>query len=128
MIRLDSGRRPARRPMPSEPEPADDLRTHVTIVRNDPEDVGLRQVIARIDGLEKITLMFGESWTTELEPGAHRLRVHNTLVWKTEPFTVEPGEHLEFVVINRSSRFAFGVLAMFGAAPLFLTIKRRSLR
>ena len=49
MIRVDSGRRPARRPMPSEPERADDLRTHVTIVRNDPEDVGMRPPISAED-------------------------------------------------------------------------------
>jgi hypothetical protein len=128
MPRLDTGRRPARMPLRSEPQEADDLRTLVTIVRNDPEDVAMRQIVTRIDALPKVTLMFGDSWTAELEPGAHRLRVHNTLVWKTVPFTVEPGEHLEFVVINRSGRISFAFLAMLGASPLFLTIKRRSLR
>ena len=128
MPRLDTGRRPARTPQPSEPEEADDLRTLVTVVRNDPEDVATRQIVARIDTLPKVTLLFGESWTAELQPGAHRLRVHNTLVWKTLPFTVEHGEHLEFVVINRSGRISFAFLAMLGASPLFLKIKCRSLR
>ena len=128
MLRLDPGRRPARTPLPSEPEEADDLRTLVTIIRTDPEDVGTRQIVARIDALPKVTLLFGDSWTAELEPGAHKLRLHNTLVWKSVPFTVEPGEHLEFAVINRSGRVSFAFLAMLGASPLFIKVKRRSLR
>ena len=99
----------------------------VTIVRTDAEDVGHRQIIVRIDGDASRTLMFGETMTQEVAPGEHRLRAHNTLFWKTVPFTLAPGEHIEFTVINRSGRFSFGALALVGAAPLYLTIRSRKI-
>jgi hypothetical protein len=49
------------------------------------------------------------------------------LIWKTVKFAVEPGEHLEFLVINKSPAWAFALLALLGAGPLFLKIERRSL-
>jgi hypothetical protein len=63
----------------------------------------------------------------ELEPGPHLLKVNNTLFWKRLSFTVAPGEHVEFVVINRPGRMTLGFLAVLGVAPLFLSIERRSL-
>lgn len=108
-------------------DPPDDLRTFVTVSRNHERDVGQRQVIVRIDGRPRVNLLFGESFTQEIAPGTHRLRAHNTLVWKNVDFQVEPGEHIEFIVINRSGTFGLGFLALLGVAPLFLTIERRSI-
>ncbi len=105
----------------------DDLRTFVTIARTHPTDVGERHVIARLDGGEPFKIAFGETMTIEVRPGGHHLRLHNTLVWKNLRFTVEPGEHLEFLVINRSKWWTWGVAGVFGAAPLFLTVEKRSL-
>lgn len=99
------------------------LSGRVTVARNDPADAGVRQVIARIDDGPRTTLMFGESMSQELPPGGYRLRLHNTLVWKTVPFTVGPGEHARITVINRAGRLSFGFLAMLGAAPMFLTVR-----
>jgi hypothetical protein len=104
-----------------------DLRTIVTIARTDKRDVGLRQVFVQIDNGPKRTLLFGETLTEQVEPGTHRLRVHNTLVWKTEHFAVESGEHLEFLVINHCGPIWQGIAAVFGSAPMFLKIRRRSL-
>jgi hypothetical protein len=113
---------------PAEPAPeVDDLRTLVTISRTHPTDCGQRQVVARLDRGAKVTLLFGESFTMELSPGAHRLLVHNTLMWKHVKFAVESGEHLEFVVINRARWWTYGMVGVLGAAPLFLTVQRRSL-
>ena len=103
-----------------------DLRCTVTISREHPSDVGQRQVFLRIDGGDRIALLFGESFTTELEPGGHRLRVHNTLVWKTIDFAIEPGEHLEFIVINSARWWTAGMAGLLGAAPLFLRVEKRS--
>jgi hypothetical protein len=106
----------------------EDLRALVTIARTDPSDVGDRQIIARLDAGPRVTLAFGESHTGEVEPGLHRLRVHNTLFWKNIDFAVEPGEHLEFLVINSGRWWTYGVAGVLGAAPLFLRVERRSLR
>jgi hypothetical protein len=102
---------------------ADDLRTFVSVVRNDAGDCKERQVIVRLDGGEKIKLSFGESLTEEVRPGAHHLFIHNTLMWKNVHFTMEPGEHLEFLVVNSGRWWTWGMAGVLGAAPLFLKVE-----
>ena len=96
----------------------------VTIARTSDEDARERQVIVSIDGARVATLMFGGTVTRELEPGAHRLRAHNTLVWKTLDFDLQPGEHASFTVVNRQGRGTFGMLSILGARPLYLDLRR----
>jgi hypothetical protein len=109
----------------SDAETFDDLRTFVTLSRTHPTDVGERHVFVTLDNT-KVRLAFGESVTTELQPGAHHLRAHNTLVWKNVAFTLEPGEHLEFITINSRRWWTWGVAGVLGSAPLFLSIVKRS--
>ena len=96
----------------------------VTVTRTSEEDVKTRQLVPSIDGITLTTLLWGDSITCELEPGRHRLRVHNTLVWKTVEFSLAPGEQVFFEVVNRNG---FGTLAMtvvFGIGPLYVTVRR----
>lgn len=97
----------------------------VTITRTSDKDVTHRQIYVTIDDQPNTTLMFGDSVTREVAPGAHRLKANNTLVWKKLDFIVEPGEHVEFVVINRAGKLTLGFLSLLGVAPLYLTIERR---
>jgi hypothetical protein len=104
-----------------------ELRTLVTISRTDRRDVGQRQVFVRLDEAPKVALRFGQSFTETVGPGVHRLRAHNTFVWKTVTFAVESGEHLEFVLINRCGPIWQSIAAVLGAAPMFLTVQKKSL-
>jgi hypothetical protein len=106
-------------------EADEDLRTFVTYCRTHRTDIGQRQVVVRLDGGPPVTLRFGESWTEEIRPGRHHLRVHNTLFWKNLTFATEPGEHLEFQIINRARWWTAGMAGVLGAAPLFLTVLQR---
>lgn len=108
-------------------EASHDLESLITVSRTNQRDFGEREVFVRIDGCDRIKLMFGESFTREVGPGSHTLRAHNTLFWKTVPFSVEPGEHLEFMIINHGSRLTLGLAGLLGAAPLYLKIYKRSL-
>ena len=103
-----------------------DLRCFVTLSRTHESDARLRQIIVTLDAEPPRTLMFGETFTVEVQPGRHLLKVNNTLFWKRVPFAVEPGEHLEFVTINHPGRMALGFLTLMGVAPLYLTIEKRS--
>jgi hypothetical protein len=105
---------------------ADELRTWVTISRTHPVDIGERHVYVRLDGNPTVKLLFGDTWTVDIPAGAHRLRIHNTLFWRRIPFTVEPGEHLEFIVINSGRWWTYGMAAILGSAPLFLRVLQRS--
>ena len=103
----------------------DDLRSFVTLSRMHPRDIGERHVFVKLDNA-KVRLAYGESFTAELEPGAHHLRAHNTLVWRNVKFTLEPGEHLEFIILNSGRWWTWGIAGVLGSAPLFLNIAKRS--
>lgn len=104
----------------------DDLRTCVTIGRTHPSDCGQRQIFATLDRLIRVALVFGQSVTLDIPPGRHRLFVHNTLFWKTIDFSIETGEHLEFLVINSARWWTYGMAGVLGSAPLFLTVRKNS--
>ncbi len=96
----------------------------VTIARQSPDDAQERQLVVSIDGRNVATLLFGGSITTEVEPGPHRLRVHNTLVWRTLPFEVAEGESVRFTAVNRPGRGTTGLLSILGARPLYVELFR----
>ncbi|HTC25023.1 MAG TPA: hypothetical protein VK688_11710 [Gemmatimonadales bacterium] len=97
----------------------------VTFSRTDPTDVGQRQIYVRVDEAPTRTLRFGESHTEVVTPGSHRLHANNTLFWKRVAFTIEPGEEIEFALINRAGAVAATLLALVGVAPLRLVIEKR---
>jgi hypothetical protein len=96
----------------------------VTVTRTDPADVQQRQLVVSIDGKRLGELLFGESLTHEVLPGPHRLRVSNTLVWKTIPFEAKPGETIRFDAINRAGRLTYPMMVIMGVGPLYLTLRR----
>ena len=116
-----------RRTTEPNPDADESLDCSVTLSREHPDDCGQRQVFARIDDDGRAVLVFGQSVTIEVKPGTHVLRVHNTLVWKKIEFTIEPGEHLGFTIINRSPGWAVGMAGILGWSPLFLTVRKTSL-
>jgi hypothetical protein len=100
------------------------LPASVTVTRTSQADVKTRQLVPAIDGVTLTTLLWGDSITCELEPGRHRLRVHNTLVWKTVDFAIAPGERAFFEVINRTGIGTLAMTVVFGIGPLYVTIQR----
>jgi hypothetical protein len=97
----------------------------LTVRRNLPIDVQQRQIFVSLDGKPWATLVFGQSVTKEIPPGAHQLRAYNTLVWKTLSFEVAPDGHVEFDIANRPGRWLLSALALLGVGPLFLTFEQR---
>ena len=104
----------------------DDLRALVTVSRTHPSDAKQRQVIVRIDDRPKQKLYFGETFTLEVAPGEHVLNANNTLFIRKVKFTVEPGEHLEFVIVNKANILTWTMAGVLGSAPMWLKIYRRS--
>jgi len=99
----------------------------VTLSRVDPADVQQRQVYANIDDGSVQTLLFGDAVTLTVKPGTHKLKANNTLFWKSTTFSLQAGEHVEFALVNRPSRFSLGFLALFGLGLLTLTIERKQI-
>lgn len=96
----------------------------LTITRNDPGDIQQRQLIVTLDGQRLGQLLFGDTLTHEVPPGPHRLRISNTLFWKTITLVATPGEIIRFETVNRAGRLTYPLMAVMGAGPLYLTVRR----
>src|SRR5512145_952078 len=96
----------------------------LTVRRQSPEDVRQRQLVVSLDGEPWVTLMYGQSATKELPPGTHRLKVHNTLVWKTHELSVATGEHATLNLVNRAGFGTYAMVSLLGVGPLYVTIDR----
>lgn len=96
----------------------------LTVIRAHKSDFQQRQVIVYVDDEKMGELMFGDAMSRDIAPGPHRLRVSNTLVWKTVSFDVKPGEQVRFEVINRPGKLTYPMLLIIGAGPLYLTVRR----
>jgi len=96
----------------------------ITIHRDSPEDAGFREVFVSLDGEQIAILQHGQSVTTDVQPGAHRLRAHNTLFWRTFDLVLKPGEHARFTAVNRAGWGTFSMLFFLGAMPVYLTFER----
>jgi hypothetical protein len=96
----------------------------ITVSRESPEDVGFREIFVSLDGEPLGILRHGERLTTAVASGAHWLRAHNTLFWKTHDIVVKPGEHVRFKAVNRAGWGTFGMLFFLGAMPVYLTFER----
>jgi hypothetical protein len=97
----------------------------VTVRRQSVEDSGTRQIYVSLDYERIAVLEHGQEVSREVAPGRHRLRVHNTLFWKTVDFTLAPEEHASFVTINRAGFGTYSVFAyMLGTNILYLTLER----
>lgn len=101
--------------------------SRVTVRRQSKEDVGLRDIYVSLDD-ERIGVLFnGQVVSVEVKPGPHRLRVHNTLFWKTIDFDLSVGEHASFMVANRKGFGTFSFFSYFlGANILYLTVEREA--
>ena len=96
----------------------------VTVSRRDPADFKQRQLVVYLDGRRRGDILFGQSLTHEISPGPHRLRVSNTLVWKTVSFEAKSGEEVRFEAINRPGKLTYPMLVILGAGPLYVTLRR----
>jgi hypothetical protein len=96
----------------------------VTITRTSEQDYKSRQLIVWIDGAPVATLLWGDSFSSELAPGPHRLQVSNTLVWKTIDFVLGPGEQIFFEALNRLGPGSVFCMLVLGAGPLYVTVRR----
>ena len=99
----------------------------VTVTRTSENDFKSRQLIVWIDGDRAATLLWGDSITRDLPPGPHRIRVSNTLVWKTIEFTLQPGQQAFFEAILRTGIGTLSFMLLIGVAPLYLTVRRMDL-
>jgi len=99
----------------------------LSIRRTSEEDARLHQIYVSLDGERLAVLSAGQEISKEITPGPHRLRVHNTLFWKTVDFTVAVGEHASFVTINRKGFGTWSMFAYFiGTNLVYLTVDREA--
>ena len=91
-------------------EPLAEQVATITVSRQSPDDAGIREIFVSVDGEQIAILKNGEAVTHDLPAGPHRLRVHNTLFWKTHEVVLQPGEHARFRAANKAGWGSFGFL------------------
>ncbi len=96
----------------------------LTVERTSDEDVRQRQIVLSLDGSPFATLLHGESASRDIAPGHHRLRAHNTLVWKTVEFEITAGETIRFLTVNRAGPGTVTMISLLGVGPLYVTLER----
>lgn len=68
--------------------------TSIVVRRSSPNDFQDRQIYVWIDGEPLGKIRYGESLNQSISPGAHSVRVFNTLLSQTLTVTVAPGEQV----------------------------------
>jgi len=96
---------------------------HITVYRNSPQDTQTRQIKIYLDEQNQGELMYGDSMTLDIAPGAHVLRVDNT--WNRQDLALEvrPGDDLQFVTKSSAGKFVWFLLGFFGAGPMRVSIE-----
>lgn len=100
------------------------LPARLTLARTSPTDVGIRQVFVSVDGKDVAVLVNGQTTTVEIAPGPHKMRIHNTLVWKNLQFDAATGDEIRYEIINRAGFGTTALIATLGVGPIYLTITR----
>jgi len=98
--------------------------TSLTITRTSEDDWKSRQLVVHLDGRRMGELLWGDSLFCELEPGPHRLRVHNTLMWRTIDLVLAPGEQVFYEAVNYAAASTYLLLPLFGIGPLYVELRR----
>jgi len=98
---------------------------HLVITRDYPQDIQDRPVYLWVDG-EKWdgVLRYGATFTRELPPGHHTIKVHNTLFGQTVEFDGEAGETVRYRCENGLTGGGMVMVLMMGAAYLRVRLKR----
>jgi hypothetical protein len=96
----------------------------ITVTRTSEADFKSRQLLVWIDGERVATLLWGDSITKDLPPGPHRIRVSNTLVWKTVECVLAPGQQAYFEAVNRTGVGTIAMMMVLGVAPLYVSLNR----
>jgi hypothetical protein len=94
------------------------------VTRASERDVRQRQIFVSLDGARLGDILFNERIERSIPAGPHRLRIHNTLFWKTVHFEAGPGETVHFETVNYQGRGFLSLVLIIGAAPLFLAVER----
>ncbi len=110
--------------MPHESPPTGLPQARLLVTRGSERDVKNRQIFVSLDAKSIGDILFGEKLDKPIAPGRHRIRVHNTLFWKTIDFEAAPGETVHFETVNYAGKGFLHFVLIIGVAPLFLAVQR----
>jgi len=100
----------------------------ITVRRESKDDVETKDIYVSLDGESFARLDPRQELCREVKPGRHRLRVHNTLFWKTIEVTVHVAEHASFVAANRAGFGTYSMLSyLLGTNLVYLRLEREPL-
>lgn len=101
-----------------------DAAATVTVRRTADHDVRERELYVSLDYGPNTILRFGDSVRLPLQPGRHRLRVHNTLSRRVTEFDIAPGQEIAFSAVNVRGKGYLWTAMFFGFALMFTELER----
>ena len=102
--------------------------SRIIVRRQSQNDVAFKDIYVSLDGESFALLGAGQELCREVKPGPHRLRVHNTLFWKTVDLTVQVAEHASFVAANRAGFGTYSMLSyLLGTNLVYLSLEREQI-
>jgi hypothetical protein len=96
----------------------------ITITRNSADDVQDRWIRLYIDDLPEEILRYGDVVTRDVQPGRHRVKVHNTLSSDVMEFDVAAGEDVRLRCHNNFARGGMLMLLTTGFAFIKVKLER----
>jgi hypothetical protein len=93
----------------------------LTISRNAPDDVQDRWVRVVIDGSPEEILRYGHVLRSNIAPGRHEIKAHNTLSSDVLTFDAAPGQAVHVRCYNRVAKG--GVLMMLTTGFAFISVR-----
>jgi len=91
----------------------------LSVSRNSPDDIKIRDLFVIVDDAEKIRLGYGESRDVPLTPGHHTIRATNGVYNKEESFEVVDGQTVVYEVVNVATKGFFSTILMMTGTVLY---------
>lgn len=99
--------------------------SRITVRRQSPKDMGVREVHVYLDGQRVGMLLNTEALTLDVAPGPHTVKVDNTLFRKSLNVTLGVGEHATFMTANYAGPGTFSILMfLMGGNLIYLSLER----
>jgi hypothetical protein len=86
----------------------------LTVARNAPDDIKMRDLYVSVDELPEWTLPYEATRSVELSPGEHRIKITNRLFSQSVTFSLTSGQAANFRVANIPAGALFAPLMIIG--------------
>ncbi len=98
----------------------------IRVVRNEPNDIKIRDVKVFVDGEHMVDLLYGQTSEKQVEPGLRELLFDNTLIKKRLAVKVQPNRRVVIATANVAGGCMGVFITILGVGPYGLFVQEIS--